>query len=75
MMNLRKTAEEINRLRELVANQKATIEKAMKVIDHQMAENIKLQAENQKLKAAIIGGDINFPNSDIKAFQPFDINF
>ncbi len=75
MMNLRKTAEEINRLRELVENQKKTIRKAMKAIDQLIDENQKLQEENQKLRAAITGEDINFPNSDIKAFQPLDINF
>ena len=75
MMNLRKTAEEINRLRELVENQKKTIRKAMKAIDQLIDENQKLQEENQKLRAAITGEDINFPNSDIKAQQPFDINF
>ena len=75
MMNLRKTAEEINRLRELVENQKKTIRKAMKAIDQLIDKNQKLQEENQKLRAAITGEDINFPNSDIKAFQPLDINF
>ena len=75
MMNLRKTSEEINRLRELVANQKETIEKSLKVIEHLTNDNIRLQEENQKLQAAITGEVINFPNSDIKAQQPFDINF
>lgn len=75
MMNLRKTAEEINRLRQLVANQKETIEKSLKVIEHLANDNIRLQEENQKLRAAITGNDIDFPNSDIKAFQPLDINF
>lgn len=42
MMNLKKTAEEIRRLRELVANQKDTIEKAMQCIDELQAENDKL---------------------------------
>jgi hypothetical protein len=51
MMNLRKTAEEIRRLRELVANQKDTIEKAMKVIEQLADDNIKLQDENKQLKA------------------------
>ena len=74
-MNLKKTAEEINRLRELVENQKDTIKKSMLVLNQLLEENQKLQDENHKLKAAIIGGDINFPNSDIKAFQPLDINF
>jgi len=50
MMNLRKTADEINRLRKLVANQKDTIEKAMKVIEQLADDNIKLQDENKKLK-------------------------
>lgn len=64
MMNLRKTAEEINRLRELVANQKDTIKKAMKVIEQLADDNIRLQAENQKLQSAIAGEDIIFPNTD-----------
>lgn len=72
MMNLRKTANEINRLRELVANQKETIEKAMQVIDHQIDENIKLQAENKRLKDLVefykymssSQDDVIFPNTD-----------
>ena len=64
MMNLRKTADEIRRLRELVANQKDTIEKAMKVIEQLADDNIKLQAENQKLQAALADEDIIFPNTD-----------
>lgn len=64
MMNLRKTAEEISRLRELVANQKDTIEKAMKVIEQLADDNIRLQAENQKLQAALADEDIIFPNTD-----------
>ena len=64
MMNLRKTAEEIRRLRELVANQKDTIEKAMKVIEQLADDNIRLQAENQKLQAALADEDIIFPNTD-----------
>lgn len=64
MMNLRKTAEEIRRLRELVANQKDIIEKAMKVIEQLADDNIKLQAENQKLQAALADEDIIFPNTD-----------
>lgn len=64
MMNLRKTAEEINRLRELVANQKDTIKKAMKVIEQLADDNIRLQAENQKLQAALADEDIIFPNTD-----------
>ena len=64
MMNLRKTAEEIRRLRELVANQKDTIEKAMKVIEQLCDDNIRLQAENQKLQAALADEDIIFPNTD-----------
>ena len=46
-------------------------------------ENKKLREENKKLRkllglyeACITKGvDIDFPNSDIKAEQPFDINF
>ena len=46
-------------------------------------ENIKLREENKKLRklmglyeACITKGvDIDFPNSGIKAEQPFDINF
>lgn len=64
MMNLRKTAEEISRLRKLVANQKDTIEKAMKVIEQLADDNIRLQAENQKLQAALADEDIIFPNTD-----------
>ena len=64
MMNLRKTAEEINRLRELVNNQKDTIKKAMKVIEQLADDNIRLQAENQKLQAALADEDIIFPNTD-----------
>ena len=64
MMNLRKTAEEIRRLRELVNNQKDTIKKAMKVIEQLADDNIKLQAENQKLQAALADEDIIFPNTD-----------
>lgn len=64
MMNLRKTAEEISRLRQLVANQKDTIEKAMKVIEQLADDNIKLQDENQKLQAALADEDIIFPNTD-----------
>ena len=72
MMNLRKTADEINRLRQLVANQKDTIEKAMSVIEHQIDENIKLQAENKKLKDLVefhkymrsSPDDVIFPNTD-----------
>ena len=64
MMNLRKTADEINRLRELVANQKDTIQKAMKVIEQLADDNIRLQAENQKLQAALADEDIIFPNTD-----------
>ena len=33
-----------------------------------------LKKQNKQLIEAISGEDINFPNSDIKAFQPFDIN-
>lgn len=64
MMNLRKTADEIRRLRELVANQKDTIEKAMKVIEQLADDNIRLQAENQKLQTALADEDIIFPNTD-----------
>lgn len=74
-LSMFKTAAEINKLRELVDNQKKTIKKAMKAIDQLIDENQKLQEENQKLRAAITGEDINFPNSDIRAFQPLDINF
>lgn len=49
-LNMFKTAAEINRLRELVNNQRETIKKSMQVIEHQIDENIKLQAENKKLK-------------------------
>ena len=64
MMNLRKTADEINRLRKLVANQKETIEKALNVIEQLADDNCRLQAENQKLQAVISGEDIIFPNTD-----------
>ena len=64
MLNLRRTAEEISRLRQLVANQKDTINKALKVIEQLADDNIRLQAENQKLQAAIAGEDIIFPNTD-----------
>lgn len=74
-LNMFKTAVEINRLRQLVDNQKDTIKKSMLVINQLLEENQKLQDENQKLQAAITGEDINFPNSDIKAQQPLDINF
>lgn len=78
-LNLNKTAAEINRLRELVDNQKETIEKAMKVIEHQIDENVKLQGENQKLKSEVrrlkdlvvfhqymrsSPDDVIFPNTD-----------
>ena len=79
MMNLRKTADEINRLRQLVANQKDTIEKAMSVIEHQIAENVKLQDANKELKSEVrrlkdlvafhqymrsSPDDVIFPNTD-----------
>ena len=64
MLNLRRTAEEIRRLRELVSNQKDTIKKSLKVIEQLADDNIRLQAENQKLQAAIAGEDIIFPNTD-----------
>ena len=64
MMNLRKTADEINRLRKLVANQKETIEKALKVIEQLADDNCRLQAENQKRQAALADEDIIFPNTD-----------
>ena len=72
MMNLRKTAEEIRRLRELVANQKDTIEKAMKVIEQLADDNIKLQDENKHLKDLVefhkymrlSPDDVIFPNTD-----------
>ena len=72
MMNLRKTADEINRLRKLVANQKETIEKAMKVIEQLADDNIKLQDENKHLKDLVefhkymrtSPDDIIFPNTD-----------
>ena len=82
MMNLRKTAEEINRLRELVNNQKDTIKKSMKVIEQLADDNIKLQAENQKLQAALADEDIIFPNTDERGLgegdtptdlSPFDL--
>ena len=82
MMNLRKTADEINRLRKLVANQKETIEKALKVIEQLADDNIKLQAENQKLQAALADEDIIFPNTDERGLgdgdtpsdlSPFDL--
>lgn len=72
MMNLRKTADEINRLRELVANQKNTIEKALKVIEQLADDNIKLQDENKHLKDLVefnkymrsSPDDVIFPNTD-----------
>ena len=72
MMNLRKTAEEISRLRKLVANQKDTIEKAMKVIEQLADDNIKLQDENKHLKDLVefhkymrsSPDDVIFPNTD-----------
>ena len=72
MMNLRKTADEINRLRKLVANQKETIEKALKVIEQLADDNIKLQDENKHLKDLVefhkymrtSPDDIIFPNTD-----------
>ena len=72
MMNLRKTADEISRLRKLVANQKDTIEKAMKVIEQLADDNIKLQDENKHLKDLVefhkymrsSPDDIIFPNTD-----------
>ena len=64
MLNLMHTVKEIERLRQLVANQKDTIEKAMKVIEQLADDNIRLQAENQKLQAALADEDIIFPNTD-----------
>ena len=67
MLNLRKTADEINRLRNQVANQKDTIEKAMKVIEKLADDCCRLQAENQKLQKlhdALADKDIIFPNTD-----------
>ena len=72
MMNLRKTADEISRLRQLVANQKDTIEKAMKVIEQLADDNIKLQDENKQLKDLVefhkymrsSPDDVIFPNTD-----------
>ena len=79
MMNLRKTADEISRLRKLVANQKDTIEKAMKVIEQLSDDNIKLQDENKQLHTRIKmlcdaytfpsifnkkNEDVIFPNTD-----------
>jgi regulator of replication initiation timing len=72
MMNLRKTADEINRLRKLVANQKDTIEKALKVIEQLADDNIKLQDENKHLKDLVefhkymrtSPDEIIFPNTD-----------
>lgn len=72
MMNLRKTAEEIRRLRELVDNQKDTIKKAIKVIEQLADVNIKLQDENKKLKDLVefhkymrsSPDDVIFPNTD-----------
>lgn len=63
-LNMFKTAAEISRLRELVANQKDTIEKAMRVIEQLCDDNIRLQAENQKLQVALADEDIIFPNTD-----------
>lgn len=48
-LSMFKTAEEINRLRQLVANQKDTIEKALKVIEQLADDCCRLQAENDKL--------------------------
>lgn len=63
-LNMFKTAAEISSLRELVANQKDTIEKAMRVIEQLCDDNIRLQAENQKLQVALADEDIIFPNTD-----------
>lgn len=72
MLNLRRTAEEISRLRQLVANQKDTIKKSLKVIEQLADDNIRLQAENQKLKDLVefhkymrsSPDDVIFPNTD-----------
>lgn len=67
MMNLRKTAEEINRLRDLVKSQ----DEYIKVLE----ARVKQLAHTVDCLTAAIGSDVDFPNSDIKAFQPLDINF
>lgn len=76
MLNLRRTAEEINRLRKLVENQKDTIKKAMQAIDQLIEENMKLQDENKQLKERLLktywhnmqcpthDPDVIFPNTD-----------
>ena len=72
MLNLMRTAEEIKRLRELVANQKDMIKKAMKVIEQLADDNFKLQDENKHLKDLVefhkymrsSPDDIIFPNTD-----------
>ena len=77
MLNLRKKNEEIKKLKQLVATQKDTIDKAMMVIDHQIAENIKLQDENKKLKDLVefhkymrsSPDDIIFPNTDYRGLN------
>lgn len=76
MLNLMRTAKEIERLRQLVANQKDTINKAMQVIEQLADDNIKLQDENKQLKERINNmywhnmqcpthePDVIFPNTD-----------
>lgn len=78
-LNMIKTAAEINRLRQLVANQKDTIEKSMQVIDQLIDENMKLKDENKQLHTRIKmlcdaytfpsifdkkNEDVIFPNTD-----------
>ena len=78
-LNLIKTAEEINRLRKLVDNQKDTIIKAMKCIETLADDCCKLQAENKQLKSEVrrlkdlvafhhymrsSRDDVIFPNTD-----------
>lgn len=64
MFNFMKKDKEIKRLRKLVQIQKQTVIKSMKVIEQLADDNIRLQAEIQKLQAVISGEDIIFPNTD-----------
>lgn len=71
-LSMFKTAAEINRLRELVNNQRETIKKSMQVVGQLTEENLRLQDENEKLKALVefhkymrtSPDDIIFPNTD-----------
>lgn len=64
MFNFMKKDKEIKRLQALVKIQKDTVIKSMKIIEELADDNIKLQAEIQKLQAVISGEDLIFPNTD-----------